>query len=68
MTKSFLDVAHGLQFVLEKGIDTFGRAAVAQSDIEKYYDNLNVLRAALAKTAHQAASAYECGDHAVTCD
>ena len=34
-----LDVAHGLQSVIEKGLDNFGAAAVAQSDIEKYYDS-----------------------------
>jgi hypothetical protein len=39
-----LDVAHGLQSVIEKGLDNFGAAAVAQSDIEKYYDSLPMLR------------------------
>jgi hypothetical protein len=39
-----LDVAHGLQSVIEKGLDNFSAAAVAQSDIEKYYDSLPVLR------------------------
>ena len=39
-----LDVAHGLQAVIEKGLDRFGNAAVAQCDIEKYYDSLTVLR------------------------
>jgi hypothetical protein len=39
-----LDVAHGLQSVIEKGLDSFGAGAVAQSDIEKYYDSLPILR------------------------
>ena len=39
-----LDVAHGIQSVIEKGLDKFGAAAVAQSDIEKYYDSLPTLR------------------------
>ena len=38
-----LDIAHGLQSVLEKGLDKFGDAAVAQCDIEKFYDSLPVL-------------------------
>ena len=41
-----LDIAHGLQTVIEKGLDNFGAAAVAQADIEKYYDSLPVLRIA----------------------
>ena len=39
-----LDAALGLQSVIEKGLDNFGAAAVAQSDIEKYYDSLPILR------------------------
>ena len=39
-----LDIAHSMQYVLEKGLDNFGRAACAQSDIEKFYDSLPVLR------------------------
>ena len=38
-----LDVADGIQYVLEKGLDNFGQAAAAQCDIEKYYDSLPVL-------------------------
>ena len=38
-----LDIAHGLQSIIEKGLDDFGAAAVAQSDIEKYYDSLPIL-------------------------
>ena len=38
-----LDVAHGLQFIIEKGLDDYGRGALAQADIEKYYDSLPVL-------------------------
>ena len=29
--------------VIEKGLDSYGRAAVAQCDIEKYYDSLPTL-------------------------
>ena len=36
-------MAHGLQFIIEKGLDDFGRGAIAQADIEKYYDSLPVL-------------------------
>jgi len=39
-----LDIAHGLQSVIEKGLDNFGAAAIAQSDIEKFYDSLPILR------------------------
>ena len=42
-----LDIAHGLQSVIEKGVDSFGNAAVAQYDIKKYYDSLPVLRIVL---------------------
>ena len=38
-----LDIAHGIQYVLEKGLDDFGRAAAAQCDIEKFYDSLPVM-------------------------
>jgi hypothetical protein len=38
-----LDFAHGVQAVLEKGLDDHGRGAAAQADIEKYYDSLDVL-------------------------
>ena len=41
-----LDIAHGLQTVIEKGLDNSGAAAIAQADIEKYYDSLPVLRIA----------------------
>ena len=39
-----LDIAHGLQFVIEKGLDNIGNSAVAQCDIEKYFASLPVLR------------------------
>ena len=39
-----LDITHGLQSVLEKGLDEFGAAAVAQCDIQQYYDSLPLLR------------------------
>ena len=35
-----LDVAHGLQLVLEKGLDDHGCAAAAQCDIQQFYDSL----------------------------
>ena len=41
-----LEIAHGLQSVIEKGLDLHGAAAIAQSDIEKYYDSLPMLRIA----------------------
>ena len=47
-----LDIAHGLQTIIEKGLDNFGAAAVAQSDIEKYYDSLPVLRVVRWLIAH----------------
>ena len=37
------DIAHALQSVMEKGLDDHSNAAVAQRDIEKYYDSLPVL-------------------------
>ncbi|CAK0910579.1 unnamed protein product [Prorocentrum cordatum] len=46
------DIAHGLQSVNEKGIDNFGRAAIAQADIERYYDSLPSLRIARWLGAH----------------
>ena len=36
-----LDIAHGLQAIIEKGLDDKSRSAVAQADIEKYYDSLD---------------------------
>ena len=38
-----LDIAHGLQSIIEKGLDDKGHAAIAQADIEKYYDSLDAL-------------------------
>jgi len=35
-----LDIAHGVQCVLEKGLDDFGCAAAAQCDIQQFYDSL----------------------------
>jgi len=35
-----LDLAHGVQCVLEKGLDDFGCAASAQCDIQQTYDSL----------------------------
>ena len=37
-----LDVAHGIQSVIEKGLDDFGAAACAQCDIQQYYDSLPI--------------------------
>ena len=38
-----LDLAHGVAMVLEKGLDRQSRGAAAQADIEKYYDNLDLI-------------------------
>ena len=53
-----LDIAHGLQTIIEKGLDKFGAAAVAQADIEKYYDSLPTLRIARWLIAHGAACSH----------
>ena len=47
-----LDIARGLQSVIEKGIDNFGQSAIAQADIERYYDSLPSLRIARWLGAH----------------
>ena len=39
-----LDIMHGLQGVIEKGLDSHGSAAIAQMDIKRYYDSIPVLR------------------------
>lgn len=39
-----LDIAHALQTVIEKGIDDHGNAAIAQQDIQQFYDSLPLLR------------------------
>ena len=39
-----LDVTHVLQTAVEKAIDTKSQGAVAQADVEKYYDSLSILR------------------------
>ena len=39
-----LDIAHGLHLALEKALDDHSRGAVAQADIEKYYDSIRLLR------------------------
>lgn len=38
-----LDISHGIQCVLEKGLDDFGAAAAAQSDIQQFYDSLPIM-------------------------
>ena len=38
-----LDIAHGLQTVVEKVLDSLGAAALAHADIERYYDSVFVL-------------------------
>ena len=35
-----LDIAHGLQTVVEKGLDSLGAASLAQAEITRYYDSL----------------------------
>ena len=39
-----LDIMHGLQSVIEKGLDAHGQSAIAQMDIRRYYDSIHVLR------------------------
>jgi len=39
-----LDIMHGLQGVIEKGLDLHGLAAIAQMDIKRYYDSIPILR------------------------
>ena len=39
-----LDIMHGLQGVIEKGLDSHGHAAIAQMDIRRYYDSIPILR------------------------
>ena len=39
-----LDIMHGLQGVIEKGLDLHGHAAIAQMDVNRYYDSIPVLR------------------------
>ena len=39
-----LDIAHGLQTVVEKGLDSLGASSLAQAEIKRYYDSLLVLR------------------------
>lgn len=51
-----LDIALGLQSVIEMGLDDFGAAAVAQCDIEKYYDSIPVLIIAQCIIRHQMCS------------
>ena len=38
-----LDIAHGLHLALEKALDDHSRGAIAQLDIEKYYDSIRLL-------------------------
>ena len=35
---------HGLQGVIEKGLDSHGQAAIAQMDVKRYYDSIPVVR------------------------
>ncbi len=37
-----VDVSHGIQCVLEKGLDDFGAAPSAQCDIQQFYDFLTI--------------------------
>ena len=38
-----LEVAHGVQLTIEKGLDHFSRGCVMQADIVQYFDNLPIL-------------------------
>ena len=40
-----LDIMHGLQGVIDKGLDSHGHAAIAQMDIKKYYDSISIIKA-----------------------
>ena len=42
-----LEVAHGLHLVIEKGLDTKSKAAVAQADIQAFYDSMRMLKIGL---------------------
>ena len=37
-----LDIAHGLQAVIEKGLDDRSQGGIAQQDIQKYYDSVDI--------------------------
>ena len=39
-----LDIAHGFQTVIEKGLDMKSDAGIAQEDIQTFYDTMQVLR------------------------
>ena len=39
-----LDITHGIQSVIEKGLDDFGSAACVQCDIQQFYDSLPLVR------------------------
>ena len=39
-----LDIAHGLQTVLERALDNRSEGAIAQCDIKQFYDNIPTLR------------------------
>ena len=39
-----LDIMHGLQSVIEKGLDAHGCSAIAQMDIRRYYDSIPIVR------------------------
>ena len=41
-----LDIAHGLHLLVEKALDDHSNGAIAQQDIEKYYDSIRLLKAA----------------------
>ena len=38
-----LDLAHGLQTVIEKGQDMHAQSAIGQCDIGRYYDSLPIM-------------------------
>ena len=43
-----LEIAHSLQSVIEKGMDMKSQSAVAQEDVQTFYDSLNAADSALA--------------------
>ena len=42
-----LDIAHSLHLVIEKGIDMHGAGAIAQSDIQQFFDSIPLLKICL---------------------
>ena len=39
-----LDIAHAMQLLVERGMDSMAEMAVAQQDIKAYYDNIDIMK------------------------